>query len=132
MELRCVLYLSTAAPGLPSGEVEVILAQSRRNNAADGISGLLLFNGSNFLQLIEGVDAVLGRLMRRLYTDPRHGSFVRLVDRPISRTVCVGWAMQPVGIGLDQPARGAAVVAGLPAGLDDDLRTMIGNFARLN
>ncbi|MET0251262.1 MAG: BLUF domain-containing protein [Novosphingobium sp.] len=132
MALRCLLYISAARPGLGRKDIDAIVASSQRNNAGDGLTGLLLFNGSNFAQLLEGSEEPLGGLMRRLITDQRHNGVARLVDRPLDRAACSGWAMQPIGIGLPQPARGQAIASALPAGLDDDLRTFLVNFARLN
>jgi len=130
--LRCVLYVSTARAGITRPDVDAIVAESRRNNAVDAITGLLLFNGSNFMQLIEGEPEPLGGLMRRLYADPRHDGLVKLVDRPIGRRACERWAMQPVAIGLPQPERAAEVEAVLPRGVDDDIRTMVLGFGQLN
>ena len=52
------LYISTA-PTLPREEVDAILAASARNNPERGITGLLLFNGRNFLQLLEGEESAV-------------------------------------------------------------------------
>ena len=130
--LRCVLYVSTARAGIARLEVDAIVAESQRNNAVDAISGVLLFNGSNFMQLIEGAAEPLGGLMRRLYADQRHDGLVKLVDRPVGQRACEGWAMQPIAIGLPQPERAAEVAAMLPQELAGDLRELILGFARLN
>ena len=39
-----LIYISTAVPGFDAGEVEAILATSRKNNRIDRITGLLLFD----------------------------------------------------------------------------------------
>ncbi len=51
-----VLYISTA-PNLGDDVVAAILDQSQRNNPLQEITGFLLYNGRNFMQLLEGEDA---------------------------------------------------------------------------
>jgi hypothetical protein len=130
--LRCVLYISTARAGITRDEVDDIVATSKRRNAAEAITGVLLFNGANFMQLIEGPVEPLGGLMRRLYADQRHHGLIKLVDRAIEARACGDWALQPIAIGLPQAERRAAVAGLLPDDMDGDLRMMIVNFAQLN
>ena len=130
--LHCVLYISTARAGIARRDVDAIVEESQRNNAADTITGLLLFNGSNFMQLIEGDAEPIGALMRRLYADERHHALVKLADRALARRACEGWAMQPVAIGLDPAHRAEEVAQVLPTRVAADLRALILGFVQLN
>ncbi len=47
-------YISTARPQVTWDTVDEILSTSRRNNARNRVTGLLLFNGKRFLQILEG------------------------------------------------------------------------------
>ena len=51
------VYISTAQD-LSRDQVEGILQTCARNNVAQDVTGLLLYNGRNFLQLLEGDKAV--------------------------------------------------------------------------
>jgi len=69
--LFSLLYVSRMA--LPQAdEVDRICRQSQANNRRDGITGLLVFDGAAFCQLVEGPQAALAELRQRLERDRRH------------------------------------------------------------
>jgi hypothetical protein len=125
------LYISTA-PNLSRDEVESVLAASARNNPERGITGLLLYNGRNFLQLLEGEESALVALMVRIGNDPRHTGVSIIDRRAIDQRSCPGWAMKRVLIGESVSSRRAQLERDLPEGLDDQTRRIILNFATLN
>lgn len=125
------LYISTA-PTLPREEVDSILASSARNNPQRGITGLLLFNGRNFLQLLEGEEAEVASLMQTITADPRHSGVSVLDRRSITARACPDWAMQRVMIAESIDSRRDMLENDLPQELDPDVRKMIVNFAVLN
>jgi hypothetical protein len=125
------LYISTA-PTLPREEVDAILAASARNNPARGITGLLLFNGRNFLQLLEGEESEVAALMKTITADPRHSGVSVLDRRTIAARACPNWAMNRVMIAESIDSRREMLEADLPDGLDPEVRKMIVNFAVLN
>lgn len=125
------LYISTA-PSLSRDEVESILASSARNNPANGITGLLLYNGRNFLQLLEGEEAELVALMVRISHDPRHSGISMLDRTTVDQRVCPDWAMKRVMIAESVDQRREALEADLPKRLSPETRKIIMNFAVLN
>jgi len=69
--LFSLLYVSEmSAPD--AHEVRRICEQSHANNLRDGITGLLVFDGSAFCQFVEGGERVVAALLARLERDPRH------------------------------------------------------------
>jgi len=125
------LYISTA-PNLSRDEVASVLAASARNNPERGITGLLLYNGRNFLQLLEGEESALVALMVRIGNDPRHTGVSIIDRRAIEQRSCAGWAMKRVLIGESVSGRRSQLERDLPEGLDDQTRRIILNFATLN
>jgi hypothetical protein len=125
------LYISTA-PTLPREEVDAILAASARNNPERGITGLLLFNGRNFLQLLEGEEGEVAALMDTITADPRHSGVSVLDRRTITARSCPDWAMNRVMIAESIESRREMLERDLPHGIDADVRKMIVNFAVLN
>lgn len=125
------LYISTA-PTLGRDEVDAILATSARNNPARAITGLLLFNGRNFLQLLEGETDKVAALMECITADPRHSGVSVLDRRSIAQRTCPDWAMKRVLIAESIASRRELLERDLPDGLDPDVRKMIVNFAVLN
>ncbi len=129
--LRQYLYLSTAR-GLSREDVETIIATSEANNAQNGITGLLLYNGRNFLQLLEGAESALVALMTRITHDTRHSGVSVLRAQDIAERTCPEWAMKRVLIAQSVEDRKQLLEAELPESLDETVRQTIVNFAVLN
>ena len=125
------LYISTA-PSLSREEVDAILTASQRNNPSRDITGLLLYNGRNFLQLLEGEESELVALMLTISHDPRHTG-ISMIDRKlVDERVCPTWAMKRIPIADSVDKRREAIQAELPAELDAQTRKIITNFVVLN
>ncbi len=71
-ELHEVLYLSALAPGAPLKVVSDIVSRARKANEGEGITGLLVFDGMQFCQHIEGPRKAVLALTERIHRDPRH------------------------------------------------------------
>src|SRR5690242_14191370 len=72
MSLKSVTYTSLARLDLQAQDLEAIHRTAREVNALEGITGLLTFNGTHFLQIIEGAPDAIDDLVERLRRDPRH------------------------------------------------------------
>jgi hypothetical protein len=92
--MKSVLYLSVADPDLGSDEVQAIVSHSQRRNAVDNITGIMLFNGSNFLQLIEGDAASIDACFTRIQRDQRHSGVATLREEAITVREFPQWAMR--------------------------------------
>ena len=90
--MRRIVYISTA-DALSEEQLDAIVAGSVRNNVKTAVSGFLLYNGRNFLQLIEGEHAEIGELIGVIEADDRHDGLVRLIDEGIKTRACPDWAM---------------------------------------
>lgn len=66
------LYCSQLAESQTPSAVAQILARARPYNAANGITGLLVFDGLRFFQHLEGPAAPVEALMGRIAADHRH------------------------------------------------------------
>ena len=71
-ELFTLLYTSLLAPDAVIADVADIARTSRRRNRLDDITGLLVFDGSSFAQLVEGPQPAIVDLRDRLVADRRH------------------------------------------------------------
>lgn len=78
--LRSVLYVSTAQVLFTPPRMEELLVQSRANNARQQITGLLLYRDGAFMQFLEGPEAAVERLFRRIRADERHFAVVTLSE----------------------------------------------------
>lgn len=129
--LRRIVYISTATD-LTEHDVARILDTASRRNARDKVSGFLLYNGRNFLQLIEGDQAALMNLMARLARDTRHSGMSILVDEPIDVRCCPDWQMHRLKLADDVATRRETLETDLPAALSVYPRQLVQNFAVLN
>ena len=71
-QLYETIYVSTLAPGRPVSSVGEIAGKARVSNPAQGITGLLIFDGMRFCQQLEGVKQQVVDLMKKIRLDPRH------------------------------------------------------------
>ena len=92
-----VVYCSRATPGVGDADVAKIIATSRRNNPAQGITGLLVFGSGIFFQWIEGPRDNVTQLMEILTNDPRHADVVQLsAAEEVRERVFPDWDMELV------------------------------------
>ena len=93
MELKALTYTSLARPGLLAEDVDAIISSSRINNPLDGITGILIFNGSAFMQILEGSELAVDDLARRLTFDPRHSNVMVHDEGLIPARTFPDWTM---------------------------------------
>ncbi len=94
MPLRTItslIYVSTAEPGLDHDDLLAIEDVARRINEQAGITGLLLFNGFNFLQCVEGERAVVQDCMLRIDRDDRHSGITIVSRREVAKRQFANW-----------------------------------------
>lgn len=91
--LRRIVYASRAVGGDMRRDHLDILAESRRNNGIDGISGLLWSRADRYLQLLEGPPDSVGATFDRIRRDPRHADVTVIDDREEPERIFADWAM---------------------------------------
>lgn len=88
-----LLYVSTARAPVTPEILSDILRTSRRNNAAVGVTGLLIVGGRRFLQALEGPSEAVLSTYARVMRDPRHFAAVQLAHETIAERQFPDWAM---------------------------------------
>jgi hypothetical protein len=78
--LHQVLYISHLAPPHEYDAFTAICRSSRHRNAALGVTGVLLFDGHRFCQLLQGPAPAVQTLMADIARDARHEQIVTLFD----------------------------------------------------
>jgi hypothetical protein len=86
-------YVSTAAEPFGDAEVRELLRHSRENNTRLGLTGMLLFKGDQFMQVLEGDDETVHALYAVIAADPRHTDVRTLLSTPITRRQFSEWSM---------------------------------------
>ncbi len=99
-----LMYASRANDKINQESLNAILRKSMANNPAVGVTGVLCFSGSIFLQVLEGGRSQVSALYNRISHDPRHHDVVLLSYEEISERSFAGWAMGQVNMGRLNPA----------------------------
>ena len=98
MKLTSLTYTSRARLDLQTTDLEDIHRIAREQNALDGITGLLVFNGTHFLQIIEGSEFAIEELVERLRRDPRHTGFEIRDRQKVDARSFPDWSMELVRV----------------------------------
>jgi hypothetical protein len=93
MALIQVIYVSSATGELDEAELEKMLESSVRHNQAQGVTGMLLYAGGNFIQVLEGEEAAVDETMSRIEQDARHFQIMVLDRSPIEEREFGQWHM---------------------------------------
>ncbi|WP_162888071.1 BLUF domain-containing protein [Sphingomonas mesophila] len=96
--MKSLTYTSHASLDLDAADVEAIHRSALNANALDGITGLLVFNGTHFLQIVEGAPDAIDDLVERLRRDPRHHALEIRDERAIDRRSFADWSMDLVRV----------------------------------
>ena len=83
MALYELIYVSLAVRPMPTNELVTMLDQARRHNTEHGITGLLVYHRQEFLQQIEGEEAVVRALFEQIRRDRRHQQVHVLWEAPV-------------------------------------------------
>ena len=79
-----LVYVSSAVEPFSDGQLEDLLKKSRQNNAAVGLTGMLLYKDGNFMQCLEGPKEAVITLEAKIRLDSRHrGMFVLLREEDV-------------------------------------------------
>lgn len=87
------IYLSAATRLLTEPDIEALLAVSRRNNARDGITGLLMYHDGSFLQVLEGEKSKVEACFSRISADRSHRNVLRLFQGEVAERLFSEWSM---------------------------------------
>jgi hypothetical protein len=93
-----LLYASRASREADSSTMASILEQSRSNNPALGITGILCHSGGIYLQVLEGGRAAVNHLYNKIAVDKRHSDVTVLHYEEVSERGFASWTMGQVDL----------------------------------
>ncbi|SDM46646.1 Sensors of blue-light using FAD [Catalinimonas alkaloidigena] len=91
--LSQLVYVSQRQKACTSAEIDRILAACQKNNPALGITGVLLYSDTQFIQLVEGDYKVLMGLYEKIQHDARHHQPRMISVGPIRQKTFPSWHM---------------------------------------
>lgn len=125
MQLTSVTYTSLARLEPQSSDLDQIHQVSRSRNAAEGITGLLVFNGTHFLQVVEGSEKAVEDLVDRLRKDSRHSGFEIRDKRKIEKRSFPDWRMELVRVNPSFFHARDAIAEALPDTVPEAIRARL-------
>ena len=96
-----ISYISTARSDLVTSDFHNILNSANLRNEELGLTGLLAFNGLNFMQILEGGRDNINSCMRLIEGDKRHDGIVIFDRRQATHREFPDWKMAGVLLRAD-------------------------------
>ena len=130
-------YVSTAHGDITSKSLQDILESAIENNRSANVTGIMLYNGNNFLQLLEGPQESVEALMATICKDKRHRNVVVIMrEKSVSREFENNpMLLQAVSSSTSKPPEGIQVTDDvtlyLPSSLSPHFRNLLENFDTL-
>lgn len=88
-----LVYVSSASHLMSNEELRQILQASRRNNEMHHVTGMLLYKGGSFMQVLEGPREEVLNIYEQIQADPRHGNILLLSMDEIGERQFADWKM---------------------------------------
>ncbi len=92
--LCSVVYRSRAVTALSDYDLYELVQAAQARNAAEDITGLMLYDDGRFYQWLEGPAANVARLMHSIENDRRHRDIEILSDKPAAARQFGDWKMR--------------------------------------
>jgi hypothetical protein len=87
-------YVSNARLGLNQNDLDSIMHRAKLRNKLAGVTGVLLFNGVNFMQVLEGERARTLNIYDGVLRDSRHGAIKTILQEKIDHLTYPAWGMK--------------------------------------
>ncbi len=130
-------YVSIASDDITPADIHAIETTAVRENRKRNVTGILLFNGRNFMQVLEGAPRDVLETYARLHDDTRHHGLIQIMHAAIETRAFPDWSMR---VSLVRSAMGdvdvltqrhATLEAALPANAPEPVRAMLLSFNAL-
>lgn len=88
-----LIYASSAVAEFSPSELVDLLKSCHQSNVKLGVTGMLLYKDGNFMQAIEGDEAVVRDLYAKISLDPRHRGMMTLLAESVAERQFPDWSM---------------------------------------
>ncbi len=129
--MKSVIYISTRAKNFSDENLHTLVTSCRTRNANDDITGCLVYNGMNFMQLIEGDNDTIDACMARIVKDERHSGVVTVREREIDQRECPDWGMVGLSVSRNPTEAEKKQILDMLDGGQTDTRNLFTSFATL-
>ena len=129
--MKSVIYISTKAGTFGEDDLAALVENSRKMNAANDITGCLVYNGMNFMQLLEGDAATIDDCMARITADARHSGVVIIRETTRETRECPDWGMEGRTVFQKQDDAQKSHVRDMLKNASEDTRRIFASFSSL-
>ncbi|PJL58769.1 BLUF domain-containing protein [Stenotrophomonas maltophilia] len=109
MPLRAIAYVSEASRNLTAERLQQLVAEAVLFNESVDVTGTLLFDGSRFLQYLEGPESGVNAAYARILAASSHSGMVELNRGRLGRRQFPHWRMNCVRV--DELALGKIAIS---------------------
>lgn len=93
MSLIQLFYVSTASIKMDVRALESILKKAHANNLKAQITGMLIYEDGNFMQVLEGNAETVRNKFHQIARDPRHKNIIKLGENTVDKRDFPDWSM---------------------------------------
>ena len=93
MSIFQLFYVSTAVAGFDPNEIQSILRSAHSFNPTQDLTGVMMYRGATFLQLLEGPEENVRALYAKIGKDKRHRNLMKLMERKTDTRLFNDWSM---------------------------------------
>jgi hypothetical protein len=87
-------YVSSSRKGMALKEIEEMVEKAAKYNSDNGITGIMLFKGGIFLQLLEGEASKINTLFEsKIKKDDRHSNIIEIFNIEARERMFEEWSM---------------------------------------
>jgi uncharacterized protein YaaQ len=88
-----LVYFSSATKEFTKPELQKLLDEARKKNTKLGVTGMLLYKDGNFMQVLEGEEKVVTKLISTIEADSRHKGVIVPVRGTSEQRLFPDWSM---------------------------------------
>jgi len=100
--LSQLIYVSTPEKSFSEEELDNLLTEARKTNQELEITGILLYTGSNFFQVLEGKESDIRFVFEKIKSNPKHSDIVVILKEAISKRSFEEWNMAYTRVSPDE------------------------------
>ncbi len=87
-----ICYVSNTHSELRDTALEALFSETTKNNTSNNITGILLYESGNFLQVLEGDEEILKNLFDKIKADSRHRNIFVILSKTSERKIFKNYA----------------------------------------
>lgn len=91
--MKQLIYVSSASGQMSDDQLIKLLEKARIFNKEKCLTGLLLYQNGNFMQVLEGEDPEVNELYDKIKIDRRHKGLIVILEEEVDKRYFPDWSM---------------------------------------